>query len=179
MAANILNVTEAAYHADPCDRPSLSHSIAHTLVSESPRHAWIEHPRLGGNRERVSTRAMDDGAILHRLLLGEGAGFEMVMADDWRTKLRGRRSGAMNIASAELLECSACVVGSDANAKVLARAFSRRLSGRETTADRRAIAEAIRRRVTAEDAAFATRRDCQTREDRVRRAQELIGRGES
>jgi hypothetical protein len=85
MLAKILNVTEAAYHADPCVRPSLSQSIAHTLVTESPRHAWLEHPRLGGNKDRVATNAMDEGAILHKLLLGAGAQFEMVVADDWRT----------------------------------------------------------------------------------------------
>jgi hypothetical protein len=85
MSASILEVTEAAYHADPCPSPSLSQSIAHTLITQSPRHAWLEHPRLGGNVERVSTKAMDEGAILHKLLLGAGAQFEMVVADDWRT----------------------------------------------------------------------------------------------
>lgn len=87
MAARILDVTEAQYHADPCASPSLTQSVAHTLITESPRHAWLQHPRLGGNAERVSTKAMDEGAILHKLLLGAGAQFEMVIADDWRTKL--------------------------------------------------------------------------------------------
>lgn len=85
MAARMLAVTEAAYHADPCSRASLSHSVAHTLITQSPRHAWLQHPRLGGI-ERVATKAMDEGAILHKLLLGAGAQFEMVIADDWRTK---------------------------------------------------------------------------------------------
>jgi hypothetical protein len=85
MTARILNVTEDAYHADPCVSPSLSHSIAHTLISESPRHAWLEHPRLGGTK-RKSTRVMDEGAILHRLLLDEGAEFDVISADSFRTK---------------------------------------------------------------------------------------------
>lgn len=85
MTARILNVSEAAYHADPCPSPSLSQSIAHTLITQSPRHARLEHPRLGG-QQRASTKAMDEGAILHKLLLGAGADFEMVVADDWRTK---------------------------------------------------------------------------------------------
>lgn len=84
--ARVLEVTEAAYHADPCVRPSLTQSIAHTLVTESPRHAWLQHPKLGGNVDRVRTNAMDDGSILHSLLLGAGKQFEMVVADDWRTK---------------------------------------------------------------------------------------------
>jgi hypothetical protein len=85
MSARILNVSEAAYHADPCGSPSLSQSIAHTLITQSPRHAWLEHPRLGG-QQRVSSKVMDEGSILHKLLLGAGAQFEMVVADDWRTK---------------------------------------------------------------------------------------------
>jgi hypothetical protein len=87
MSARILNVTEEEYHADPCADPSLSHSIAHILVSESPRHAWLAHPRLGGQgKQRAATKAMDEGAILHALLLGKGAQFEMAMHDSWRTK---------------------------------------------------------------------------------------------
>lgn len=86
MLARVLEVTEAAYHADPCASPSLSQSLAHILVTESPRHAWLAHPKLGGNAERATSRAMDEGAILHKLLLGAGARFEMVVADDWRTK---------------------------------------------------------------------------------------------
>src|SRR5258708_36421550 len=87
MLARILNVTEAAYHSDPCVRPSLSSSIAHTLVTQSPRHAWLEHPRLGGSKDSIAkrTKTMDEGQILHKLLLGAGAKFEMVVADDWRT----------------------------------------------------------------------------------------------
>lgn len=85
MAARILEVGEDAYHADPCAGPSLSQSIAHTLITQSPRHAWLEHPRLGG-QQRARTKVMDEGAILHKLLLGAGAEFEMVVADDWRTK---------------------------------------------------------------------------------------------
>lgn len=85
MTARILHVTEAAYHADPCVSPSLSQSIAHTLITQSPRHAWLEHPKLGGSKERIATRVMDEGAILHKLLLGAGAQFEMVVANDWKT----------------------------------------------------------------------------------------------
>jgi hypothetical protein len=96
MAARILEVTDAAYHADPCASPSLSSSIAHILVTQSPRHGWLAHPRLGG-QQRASTPQMDEGSILHKLLLGKGAQFEMVMADDWRTN-------AAKASRAEILE---------------------------------------------------------------------------
>lgn len=75
------------YLADPAPEPSLSSSIARTLVLETPVHAWHAHPRL--NPEFVPDdvgAAGSVGAIAHRFLLGRGADFESVDADDWRTK---------------------------------------------------------------------------------------------
>ena len=83
--ARILNVTEAEYFADPCPMPSLSQSIARVLVTESPRHAWLRHPRLGKQPEEA-TAALDDGSILHKLLLGKGASVEIIAADSYRGK---------------------------------------------------------------------------------------------
>ena len=85
MSARILNVTEAEYFADPCPVPSLSQSIARVLVTESPRHAWLRHPRLGKQPEEA-TAALDDGSILHKLLLGKGASVEIIAADSFRGK---------------------------------------------------------------------------------------------
>jgi len=84
MSARVLEVAPDEYRDDPCASPSLSHSIAHALVTLSPRHAWLEHPRLGGAQRRQSTAAMDEGSILHRLVLGKGAQFELVNAPDYR-----------------------------------------------------------------------------------------------
>lgn len=72
LRARILNVTPAAYMRDPCKVPSLSQSIAHTIVEHSPLHAWTRHPRLGA-QPAPSTAAMDEGTLLHRLLLGCGS----------------------------------------------------------------------------------------------------------
>lgn len=85
MTARILDVSENDYFADPCAVPSLSQSIAHRLVSESPLHAWLAHPRLG-NQRGESTKALDDGTIMHKLLLGKGAAIEIIDAPDFRTK---------------------------------------------------------------------------------------------
>jgi len=74
--ARILNVTEAEYRADPCTVPSLSQSIAHTLITRSPLHAWAEHPRLGNvvkRSEREPTKAQIQGTVMHALLLGKGS----------------------------------------------------------------------------------------------------------
>jgi hypothetical protein len=57
----------------------------------------------------------------------------------------------MDISVAKLLETSVCAVGSDPNAKILARAIRVHGTGRETTEDRRVLAAAIRRRVERED----------------------------
>lgn len=84
--ARQLAVDECAYHADPCEVPSLSSSIAHILVSKSPRHAWAAHPKLGKLLEpEHETTAVQDGTLIHTLLLGKGAQIEVVDAKDWRT----------------------------------------------------------------------------------------------
>lgn len=85
--ARILDVSIDAYHADEigCDVPALSSSIATTLVTRSPLHAWHEHPKLGG-ASRKRTRAMDLGTVVHTLVLGEGKRFAILDHDDYRTK---------------------------------------------------------------------------------------------
>jgi hypothetical protein len=84
--ARILDVTEEEYFADSASAvPSLSQSIAHLLVSESPRHAWAAHPKLG-NMRAASTRALDEGTLIHKLMLGAGAEVVIVPFDDYRKK---------------------------------------------------------------------------------------------
>lgn len=85
MSARLLECSPAEYVADPCASPSLSSSIAHTLVNRSPLHAWNEHPKLGAKR-RETTKEMDRGSLVHALLLGTGPGIVIVDAKDWRTK---------------------------------------------------------------------------------------------
>lgn len=80
------DVPAHVYHSDPCERPSLSSRIAHTLVAQSPKHAWTFHPRLGGLR-RDHTTATEKGSIIHCLLLGEEQLLEALDFPDYRTKL--------------------------------------------------------------------------------------------
>ena len=58
------------YHADPCAEPSLSSSVARTILAKSLAHAHAEHPRLGGSANKEETAAMDTGSIVHALLAG-------------------------------------------------------------------------------------------------------------
>lgn len=83
--ARRLDVTPDAYHADPCDTPSLSSGVAHTLIARSPLHAWAAHPKLGGV-PREATKEMDQGTLVHTLLLGKGSPLCVVDADSFRTK---------------------------------------------------------------------------------------------
>lgn len=83
--AELLRISPEEYHADPAPAPSLSASIARTLLDRSPLHAHREHPKLGGERTPPSA-TMDRGALIHRLVLGKGADLEIVDAKDWRTK---------------------------------------------------------------------------------------------
>jgi hypothetical protein len=71
----------ADYHADPCPEPSLSSSIAKVVLSDTPLHAWAQHPRLNLMREpdRDPTRVAEIGTAAHKLLLGRGA--EIVIID--------------------------------------------------------------------------------------------------
>jgi len=86
MTARILNCSPGDYYRDPCAVPSLSQSIAHTLVTQSPLHAWSEHPRLG-NQRKPASKAMDVGSLIHKLVLGKGVDVEIVQADNYRTKI--------------------------------------------------------------------------------------------
>jgi hypothetical protein len=75
------------YHADCCDQPSLSASIAHKLVNQSPLHAWTAHPRLNPAFERQDSEKFDIGNALHALLLEGANGIAVIDAPDWRTKI--------------------------------------------------------------------------------------------
>ena len=86
MKHGIYDLSPEAYHADPCPVPSLSCSIAKKLLRQSPMHAHYAHPRLGGGSFKGDSQAMDDGTILHTLLLGKGGDIAVIDADDFRTK---------------------------------------------------------------------------------------------
>lgn len=86
MIARFLNLTSEQYFAgEGADRPYLSYSIAKRLLGQSPLHAWTFHPLLGKMR-RDSTKAMEEGDLLHAMLLGEGSKqIDVIDAKDFRT----------------------------------------------------------------------------------------------
>lgn len=104
--ARILDVTPEEYLADPCSSPSLNATTAHAIVGESPLHAWSQHPRLGGAAHGGNgTKAMQDGTLLHRLLLDKGKEIAVIDAPDFRTNAaRDARDAAIDCGKMPVLQ---------------------------------------------------------------------------
>lgn len=63
----------ADYFADPCPQPSLNQSTAKILLAKSPRHAWLQHPRLNPKWVPKEKKYREDTAIgnaAHLLIAG-------------------------------------------------------------------------------------------------------------
>ncbi len=99
------DITAQAYHADPCDVPSLTQSIANEMIAHSPWHAHRLHPKLGG-KLRPSTESKDAGSLMHSLLLGQEHEFAVIAVDDFRTKVaRELRDVAIGIGKTPVKKC--------------------------------------------------------------------------
>jgi len=86
----IYTITAEEYLQDPCVEPSLSSSVARTLLEMSPGHARWAHPKLSPAYEAEEADRFDLGRAVHAYMLegsSEGSGrFEIVDAKDWKTK---------------------------------------------------------------------------------------------
>jgi hypothetical protein len=74
------------YYGDPCPVPALSNSLIKPLLSQSPYHAWLQHPRLNPRFAREEDSKYDLGTASHAMLLQGLNRCEPIDADDWRTK---------------------------------------------------------------------------------------------
>lgn len=82
-----LGVSAASYHADCCVEPSLSASIAHVLLTQSPMHAWYAHPRLNPHYKPYHDSRFDIGTAAHAMLLEQDQSRIVVLEfDDYRKK---------------------------------------------------------------------------------------------
>jgi len=105
LKAGIHTMDAATYHSDPCDKPSLSASVAKVLINRSPAHAWTCHPRLNPNFEREEKEAYDIGTIAHDALLEGVSRIEIVKFNDWRTNAaKEQRDAARAMGLIPLLE---------------------------------------------------------------------------
>lgn len=66
--------------------PRLSYSIAQTMTTKTPLHAWDQHRLLGGNGKE-DTDAMDEGKLMEKFVLGcDMDKLVIVDAENWSTK---------------------------------------------------------------------------------------------
>ncbi len=87
MTPGIRTLDATSYHADQIgDTPSLSASIAHILLTQSPAHAKAAHPRLNPRLARDDKHHYDVGTIAHSILLEGESAAEILEYPDWRTK---------------------------------------------------------------------------------------------
>jgi hypothetical protein len=83
----VYTMPAAEYHADPCPKASLSSSIARTMISRSALHAWSEHPRLNPEFQPKERKEFDLGSAAHALLLEGDDRMQVIVANDYRTKI--------------------------------------------------------------------------------------------
>jgi hypothetical protein len=123
-----IDISEEQYHADRLDdsTPSLSVSIAQALVLESAAHAYLRHPRLGGQPVVPST-IMDRGTLIHALLLGKGRELAIVECEDWKKpanrKLRDEHRAAGRLAVTRSLYDDSIEAAKALEAKLRKRGF--------------------------------------------------------
>lgn len=83
----IYDMPEDWYHSEGTtafgSTPNLSASTAKTMLLQSPLHAHMYHPRLGG-QHKTATSKMDMGTLCHSLLLGVGGKLAVVECNDWK-----------------------------------------------------------------------------------------------
>jgi len=79
-------LTEAQYFADPCPAPSLTQSLAKTLLGRTPLHMWHEHPRLNKDFEQTWDEKFDLGTAAHTILFGRGRTVAVADYSDYRKK---------------------------------------------------------------------------------------------
>lgn len=96
LDSGIHSISMADYQADPCPAPSLSNGCIRRLLDQTPRHAWMAHPRLNPNATPDEpTKGQDFGQALHGMLLEGIDRTCIVNADDWRTNAaKAAREGA-------------------------------------------------------------------------------------
>lgn len=82
----LYDVSADDYHADPCATPSLSNSIAKLLITRSPAHAKLAHPKLTPNIEKEEKTDLDIGTAIHAFLTKEDRAFAVLDVENFRTK---------------------------------------------------------------------------------------------
>lgn len=81
------DIPDPAYHADDLAAdPSLSCSVAQLLLTRSPAHAAVAHPRLARVKQKRDEAKFVMGTAVHEMLLCGDERIQMIEADDYRKK---------------------------------------------------------------------------------------------
>jgi hypothetical protein len=102
------------YIADPAPEPSVSTKVIKNLVSKTPAHAYIDHPRFS-TRGDDSTPRSDLGTLAHAMLFGGDKSVVVIDAKDWRKKEtqdrrdKARADGKLPVLEDDYLSMFACV----------------------------------------------------------------------
>lgn len=85
--AGVYDIPAERYHADRLmATPTLSSGCAWSLVEESCKHAWQQHPRFGGDEiERMKKKHLEFGSAVHSMILGSGEEVVEIRADSFRS----------------------------------------------------------------------------------------------
>ncbi|WP_434286266.1 PD-(D/E)XK nuclease-like domain-containing protein [Celeribacter sp. SCSIO 80788] len=78
LTVGIHQIDAERYHGDPCEKPSLSSTLAKKMIQQSPLHAWTASSRLNPNFEPVEKKTFDIGRAAHRVILGKGEEFSAI-----------------------------------------------------------------------------------------------------
>jgi len=79
------DMSPADYHKDPAPAPSLSAGVGITLLTKTPFHAMMQHPRISAQWREDDAEEAEGyearralGTVAHELLLGRGQGIHVI-----------------------------------------------------------------------------------------------------
>jgi len=102
----IYKIPAVEYHADPCPAPSASRGFLQKLVSATPLHAFIEHPRLNPNFIPEDNKDFDFGSAAHDYLLEGGEKVVVLNFPDYRTSAaKAERDAVVAMGKLPILQC--------------------------------------------------------------------------
>jgi hypothetical protein len=112
MKPGLYTMPAAEYHADPAPAPSLSNSLIRCLLDLTPRHAWLQHPRLNPHFVPFNGEGkFDAGTVAHAMLLEGEDVCQVIDAGDWRTNAaKDARDAARKAGKVPLLSDQHAVV---------------------------------------------------------------------
>lgn len=110
----VKDMPEDEYHADPCAEPSLSSTMAKTIISGEAGPARLREIMSHGQEHKA---VFDFGSAAHEKILGRGAGVEVLDFPAWTTKAaREARQSAWDAGRTPLLAKDAAQVDAMAGA---------------------------------------------------------------